>query len=166
MNSIQKDMEEFQGQLRRGSIQRAYRTLLSCMMGLRTHFKNKYPDASVSAIYQGVMDMTYFAILTPSLKKRDLKIAIVFNYEAFRFEAWLAGRNRSVSRRYWELLKDRKWPSYRVITPAKGVDSIIECDLTHGFDLSDTNPLTIIIEKGARTFIEDIEAALAKGKTT
>jgi len=38
MHSIRKDMEEFQRQLEKGSIQRAYRLLLSYMMGLRTHF--------------------------------------------------------------------------------------------------------------------------------
>lgn len=86
-------MQELQGQLRNGAIQRAYRALLSYMMELRIRFKNKYPDSSVSALYQGYMDMTYFAVSPPSLKQRDLKIAIVFNYEAFRFEAWLSGRS-------------------------------------------------------------------------
>ena len=42
MLSIRKDMEEFQGQLRKGAIQKAYRALLSYMMGLRMHFKNRY----------------------------------------------------------------------------------------------------------------------------
>ncbi|WP_287373673.1 hypothetical protein [Prosthecochloris sp.] len=106
------------------------------------------------------MDMTYFAVSPPSLKQRDLKIAIVFNYEAFRFEAWLSGRNRDVNRKYWETFKDRKWPAYRVVTPAKGVDSIVECDLAQGFDLSDSDALTASIETGTNTFIKDIEGIL------
>ena len=32
------------------------------MMDLRRHFKNKYPSYSISGLYQGYMDMTYFAI--------------------------------------------------------------------------------------------------------
>ncbi|PWW80976.1 hypothetical protein CR164_12700 [Prosthecochloris marina] len=160
MHSIRKDMQEFHEQLRNGAIQRAYRALLSYMMELRIHFKNKYPDSSVSALYQGYMDMTYFAVSPPSLKQRDLKIAIVFNYEAFRFEAWLSGRNRDVNRKYWETFKDRKWPAYRVVTPAKGVDSIVECDLAQGFDLSDSDALTASIETGTNTFIKDIEGIL------
>lgn len=166
MPPIQKDIEELHGQLRKGAIQRAYKALLSYIMRLRTHFKNKSPDSYVSAIYQGYMDMTYFAISPPSLKQRDLKIAIVFNYKAFRFEAWLVGRNRRVSRHYWELFKDRKWPRYRVAIPAKGVDSIIECDLAHGFDLGDTDGLTTRIENGLYTFIEDIVGCLPKGQST
>jgi hypothetical protein len=159
-------MEVLHGQLRNGALQRAYRGLLTYMMELRIHFRNKYPEYSVSAIYQGYMDMTYFAISPPLLKQHDLKIAIVFNYEAFRIEAWLAGRNRKVNQQYWELFKDREWPTYRVVTPATGVDAILECDLTKDFDLSDKDALTTTIESGTRTFIKDIEAFLTKGQAT
>ncbi len=109
--------------------------------------------------------MTYFAISPPSLKRLDFKIAIVFNYKAFRFEAWLAGKNRRVNRHYWELFKNLKRPEYRIVAPGKGVDMIIECDLAYGFDLGDMNALTTTIENGMGTFIEDIEALLPKGHT-
>ena len=166
MQSIHKDLEEFQRQLNNGYIQRAYRALLSYMMELRTHFKNKYLSFSVSALYQGYMDMTYFAISPQTLSKRALKIAIVFNYEAFCFEAWLAGRNRRINQQYWELFKDKEWPTYRVVKPGKGVDSIVECDLVKGFELGDTEALTTSIETGVGAFIENIEAYFHEGRTT
>ena len=162
MHSMWKDMEEFRGQLRKGSIQKAYRALLTYMLGLRTFFKNRYPDSDVSGLYQGYMDMTCFALFPPSLKHRDLKIAIVFNYEAFRFEAWLVGRNRKVQRQYWELFRDSQWPEYRVIMPAKGIDSIVECDLAKDFDLSASDALTSRIEKATVAFIDDIERYLSE----
>ena len=162
MHSIRKDMEEFQGQLRKGVIQKAYSALLSYMNGLRTHFKNRYPDSAVSALYQGYMNISFFAIFPPRLKHRDLKIAIVFNYEAFRFEAWLAGRNRKVSRQYWELFRDSQWTAYCVVTPAKGVYSIVECDLAEDFDFSDTDALTASIETATAAFINDMERFLSK----
>ena len=160
--SIRKDMEEFQGQLRKGAIQKAYKALLTYMMGLRMHFKKRYSESAVSALYQGYMDMTYFAIFPPLLKDRDLKIAIVFKYDAFSFEAWLAGRNRKVNRQYWELLRDSQWPGYRVVTPAKGVDSILECDLAKQFDFSDPDALTSNIETATASFIDDIEGFLSR----
>jgi hypothetical protein len=126
-------------------------------MSLRTHVKNSYPDCTVSGLYQGYMDMTYFAIFPPSLKQRNLKIAIVFNYEAFRFEAWLAGNNRQVQRQYWELFKNSQWTNYRLVTPARGVDSIVECDLAVDFDMSDPNALTASIEAATAAFISDME---------
>ncbi len=162
MDSIHKDMEELQKQLRKGLIQKAYRALLSYMAGLRTHFANMYGEPAVSGLYQGYMDMTYFALFPPSLKRLDLKIAIVFNYEAFRFEAWLAARNRKVQRQYWELFKDRDWAGYRVVVPAAGIDSILECDLAMDFDLSNPDILTSSIETTTVAFIDEIESFLSE----
>lgn len=162
MHSIQQDVEELRKQLGKGSIQKAYGALLSYMMNLRTHFVNKYGEPAVSGLYQGYMDMTYFALFPPPLKRRDLKVAIVFNYDAFRFEAWLAARNRKVQRQYWELFRDSHWAEYRVVTPAGGIDSIIECDLAKDFDFSDPNTLTSRIEMGTAAFIDDMERFLSE----
>ena len=162
MHSLVEDIRDFRGQLEKGSIQKAYRALISYMMSLRTHFKNKSEGFTVSGLYQGYMDMTYFALFPPSLKHRDLKIAVVLNYDAFRFEAWLAGSNRNIQRQYWKLFKDSQWPEYRVVTPAKGIDSILECDLATDFDLDDPDALTASIEKATVAFIGDIERFLAE----
>jgi hypothetical protein len=162
MHSIQEDMAEFRRQLGNGSIQKAYRALLSYMMGLRTHFKKRYPDFAVSGLYQGYMDMTYFALFPPSLRNCDLKVAIVFNYDAFRFEAWLTGRNRGVQRQQWELFRGSQWPEYRVVTPGRGVDSILECELAKDFDFSDRDALTSSIETATAAFIDDVGRFLSR----
>jgi hypothetical protein len=155
-------MAEWRRQLGKGSIQKAYKALLSYMAGLRTHFANNYGDTAVSGLYQGYMDMSYFALFPPALKSRELKAAIVFNYEAFRFEAWLTARNRRVQRQYWELFRDSQWRDYRVITPTVGIDSIVECDLASDFDLSDPDSLTARLETAAVAFIADIERFLSQ----
>jgi Family of unknown function (DUF7000) len=162
MHSIQEDMAELRRQLGKGSIQKAYRALLAYMTGLRTHFENNYGDSAVSGLYQGYMDMTYFALFPPSLKRRDLKVAIVFNYDAFRFEAWLAARNRKVQWQYWELFRDSQWNEYRVVAPTKGIDSIVECDLASDFDLGDPDTLTSRIETATAAFVDDIEGFLSR----
>jgi hypothetical protein len=158
-------MRELRMQLKSGAIQKAYRALLSYMLDLRTYFKNKCPGYSVSGLYQGYMDMTYFAIIPPSLKQHDLKLAIVFNYDAFRFEAWLAAANRQVQRRYWELFREGRWADYRIVAPAKGVDAIIECDLADDFDFSDLDSLTASIEEHVVKFIAEIEKFLSEHET-
>jgi hypothetical protein len=73
MHSIQEGLEEFRRQLRNGSVQRAYAALLAYMLRLRTHFKASHSDYRVSGLYQGYLDMTYFALFPPHLKSRDLK---------------------------------------------------------------------------------------------
>lgn len=156
MPTIGDDLEEFRRQLNQGATQRAYTALLSYLLKLRKHFQNSQPDTQVSGLYQGYLDMTYFALFPPQLKRRDLKIAIVFNYSAFRFEAWLAGSNRQVQRRYWEVFRNSRWPTYRVVAPAPGVDSIVECDLATAFDLTDPDALTARIEAFTTAFIDDM----------
>lgn len=162
MQSIRVEMQEFQAQLRKGSIQVAYRALLSFMMDLRKYFAKRYGVSAVSALYQGYLDMTYFALFPPSLAQRDLKVAIVFNYEAFRFEAWLVGRNRKIQRKYWDLFKDSQWSQYRVTTPATGIDSIVECDLAKEFDLNHPDTLTSRIEETTLSFIDELEQYLSR----
>jgi hypothetical protein len=162
MRSVQGDMDLFRGQLRSGSVQAAYRALLAYMAGLRARFATTHPDYVVSGVYQGYMDMTYFAIAPPSLKGRDLKIAIVFNYEAFRFEAWLAGSNRKVQQVYWELAKGGRWDGCRIVAPAKGVDSIVECDLAEDFDFDDSDRLTARIEERTAEFLGQVERFLSE----
>ena len=160
MHLIEEDMDELRRQLTKGSIQRAYRALFSYMMELRAHFVNKYGDPAVSGLYQGYMDMMYFALFPPALRRLDLKVAIVFNFDAFKFEAWLAARNRKVQRQIWELVKDSQWAEYRVVAPAGGIDSIIECDLATEFDFSRRDILTSGIENRTSLFINDMERFL------
>jgi len=158
-------MNDLRGQLRTGAIHKAYRALLGYMMDLRTRFKRRYPGYSISGLYQGYMDITCFAILPPSLKQPNLKIAIVLNYEAFRFEAWLAGTNRQVQRKYCEMFRDSRWTEYRFVTPAKGVDSILECKLAVNFDFDDLDSLAASIEENAVEFIDDVERFLSDHET-
>jgi len=161
MRATREDIEELRRQVATGAIQRAYRALLSYMMALRTHIENSHTGYAVSGLYQGYLDMTYFALFPPALKARGLKIAIVFNYSAFRFEAWLAAGNRPAQRQVWELFKDSQWAQYRVVAPAKGVDAIVECDLATEFDLSEPEVLTAKIETATAVFIADMERFLA-----
>jgi hypothetical protein len=153
--------------LEKGAIQKAYRGLIEYMMGLKNHFSNKYPDYSTpGSLYHGFMDMTYFSILPKSLKDSDLKIAIVFLYDAFRFEIWLSGKNKQVLTKYWELIHKSRWDKYKVVEPVKGVDSVVEHVLVDNPDFRDLDALTTQIEQGALEFIQDIESFVAKTATS
>jgi len=163
MKSFRECINEYRKQLEKGAIQEAYRGLMEYIMGLRTHFMKEYPDYVVSgSIYYGYMDMTYFSVFPKSIKERKLKIAIVFLHEAFRFEAWLSGVNRQVQTQYWELIKESGWNKYQIVSPAKGVDSIIESILVKNPDFSDLDILTEQIERSTLKFIQDIESFLSK----
>jgi hypothetical protein len=154
---------EYKQQLTIGAIQEAYRGLMEYFRDLRAHFKNKYPQYSVSgSIYYGYMDMTYFSLFPESVKRRKLKIAIVFVHDTFRFEVWLSGSNRTVQSEYWKLLKESDWNKYHLTSTPKRADYVIYHILVNNPDFGDLDSLTRQIERGTLEFITDVEGFLSK----
>ena len=145
----------------KGSIQKAYKGLMDYMMDLRAYFNNKYPEHFVPGnIYFGYMDMTYFSFTSKALKDRNLKVAIVFVHETFRFEAWLAAVNKKVQEKYWKTIKESGWNKYPLVPDVKGNDAILEHVLVREPDFDDLDGLTSQIEQQALKFIEDVESFL------
>jgi hypothetical protein len=163
MDSFKESMNEYRRQLKKGTVQRAYRGLMDYIMGLRSYFEKKYPDYSVSgSIYFGFMDMTYFSFFPKSLKLRGLKVGVVFVHCTFRFEVWLFGYNKGNQAKYWKMFKESSWNKYRIPPTTEGVDSILENILVENPDFSDLDALTGQIERGTLRFIEDVEDYLSK----
>ena len=163
MESFHEYIDEYRKQLEKGAIKEAYKGLMEYIMGLRTHFKNKYPDHFVSgSIYHGYMDMTYFSFIPKSIKHRKLRTAIVFNHDTFKFEVWLVGYNKQVQSKYWKFFKESGWNKYHIVSTTKGVDSIIEYILVDNPDFSDLDTLTKQIERATLKFIKDVESFLSK----
>ena len=162
MGSFRECMAEYKKQLKKGSIQEAYWGLMNYFRDLRSYLKNKYPEYSVSSsIYYGYMDMTYFSFFPKTLKRRNLKIAIVFVHDTFRFEVWLAGVNLDVRSKYWKLIKESDWKKYRISPIARGVDYIVDHILVKDPDFSDLDTLTKQIETETLDFIRDVEGFLS-----
>ncbi len=162
MESWQEYLSEYRKQLEKGYIQKAYRGLMEYILDLKTYLKNKYPNYFISgSLYYGYMDMTYFSFIPELFKQRNLKVAIVFNYDKFRFEVWLAGYNKQVQQKYWKLFKESNWSKYRIPSAIIGVDSILEATLVDNPDFNDLDTLTSRIEKGTLAFISDIEDFLS-----
>lgn len=160
MESLHAMMQDYKKQLQKGSIQKAFLGLMEYLMELRTYLKKKYPDSFVSGFYQGYMDMSYFSFTPKSLKLRDLKIAIVFVFDTFRFEVWLGAKNKAVQSKYWKIFKKGDWDQYSIVPTIEGADSILEHVLVDDPDFSDVDALTKEIESGTLKFINDVESFL------
>ncbi|RPJ76219.1 MAG: hypothetical protein EHM20_07775 [Alphaproteobacteria bacterium] len=155
-------MHEYRDQLKKGIIQKAYKALMDYLMDLRAYFKNKYPDHFVPGIiYFGYMDMTYFSFTSKELKDRNLKVAIVFVHEAFKFEVWLAAANKQVQGKYWEMIRESGWDQYHLVPEVKGNDAILEHVLVADPDFGDLETLTKRIEEKTLIFIKNIEKFLS-----
>jgi len=163
MKTFEKCIDVYREQLKEGSIQVAYKGLIEYIMSLRTYFCKNYPKFQIpSNIYFGYMDMTYFSILTESLRQKKLKIAFVFNYDTFGFEVWLSGVNKKVLAKYWELIDEKKWDKYKIVKPGKCIDLVLEHVLDGNPDFSNLDVLTKRLEKETIRFIDDVEEFLLK----
>jgi len=163
MESFKEYMDEYKKQIDRGYIQQAYKGLMEYFRGLKIYFNSHYPEYSPpGSLYQGYMDMTYFPLFPKSLKDKNLKIAVVFNYEAFRFEVWLAGANRKIQAEYWKLFKEIGPSQFRVPATTKGTDSIVEHTLVDRPDFTDLDALTKRIDAGTKYFIKEVENFLSR----
>jgi len=157
MENMRVNLQEFHDQLKKGAIQQAYRFLLEYIIRLRNHFQKTLTDCDVPGnVYQGYMDMTYFSIIPPSLKQHKLKIAVVFLYDAFRFEVWLSGYNRQVQAKYWQMFRERGWQPYRLVDDPLKADAILEHILVAEPDFTDPDALTRHIEIGVTAFIKEM----------
>ena len=79
--------------------------------------------------------------------------SLVFLYESFRFEVWLAGINKQVQEKYWKLIKESGWNQYRIVPTTQGFDSIIEHIAVEEPDFRDTDALTNNIEAETLNFM-------------
>jgi len=163
MGSFQENINEYKKHLENGLIKDAYKGLMEYIMGLKTYLKKNYPDYFVSDnIYFGYMDMTYFSFTPRTLKERNLKIAIVFIHETGSFEVWLAGINKRIQQKYWDVFRQSDWNKYPLVPTTKGVDSIMEYVLIGNPDFNDLGALTNQIEQKILEFIDAVESFLSK----
>ena len=164
MASLNRSMADYTDQVRKGTIRDAYQGLMRYIASLKTHFTKKHPDYSVSGIYQGNMDLTFFTIMPPAIKQRKLKIPIVFVHEACHFEIWLSGGNKKIQAQYWQLIQDSDWNQYRQFPHGKHADSILEPIVIDDIDFDDLEALTQQIEAETLQFVANVENFLAGQK--
>lgn len=154
------DIQEYQRQLEKGQIQKAYKGLMTFMSSLAADLQSRYADYAVSALYPGYMDMTYFAFTPPALREQKLKIAVVYVHEKNAFEVWLAGSNRKVQADTIARLNGKPLGVYVLSKVSPGVDSIIEATLAAQPDFDSPETLKQTLESRVLAFIQDMEKLL------
>jgi hypothetical protein len=159
MKTMNQLIGDYTCHLQLGEIQVAYKGIIDFLGKLRADFIKKYPHFDTSSLYQGYMDMSYFALSTELLKEKGLKIAIVYLHEQGVFEVWLAARNKQIAKRY-EALLNSNMSNIAVFHDNNNQDAIIECILTTTPDFEDQALLTDIIELGTEKFVTAITRIL------
>jgi hypothetical protein len=109
------------------------------------------------------LQRTHVANVLCSVKSEvKFKIALVFLHQPFRLVVWPSGKNKQVLTEYWILFKESDWNKYKIVSPAKGVDFIVEHVSVDNPDFSDLEALTTQIEQGTLEFVQDGERFLLR----
>jgi hypothetical protein len=162
MASLQQAIDRYTSLLADGELQRAYKGILSYMASLQTQLTERFPSCAGGALYQGYMDMTYFALTPPELRERKLKIALVYLHVEHRFELWLAANNRALQAETAKVLSAVPLGEYRVTPPAPGVDAVIEKIVLAEPDFDQPERMTNILADAFASFSADMLTLIDK----
>ena len=161
MDSLNDQVEVYTRLLAEGNIQKAYKGIVTFMSALRALFAQRFEDCAVGALYQGYMDMTYFACTPPTLKTHQLKIAVVYLHEDNALEVWLAGANRSVQADFIRRVSGLEISDLTLHKVAPGEDAIVSRLIAQRPDFDRPEALTAAVEDSVRKFIARVETLLA-----
>jgi hypothetical protein len=87
---------------------------------------------------------------------------LLFVHDTSTFEIWLAGYNKNIQTKYWDLFEQSNWNKYHLAPTTKGTDYILNHTLAANVDFGDLEALTKQVERGMLDFIEDVEDFLSK----
>jgi len=163
MNSLTDCVRSYRELVQQGDIVLAYKGIQEFLAELRRELMRRHPDwGSPSSVYQGYMDMSYFALMPPALKERRLKLAIVYLHPDMRFDVWLSGMKREVQDTLRPLFQAATWPDYTIPEDGVWVDSIVEYVVEDAPDFDDPGTLTDRIDTGVSAFADDMVSFLDK----
>lgn len=157
--NLQQSITQYQKVLADGHVQRAFRALMEFMLKLRTQFIQHYPSGYVSSgLHPGYLDISYFPFTPVALKQQKLKIAVVLNHEEMQFEVWLAGQNKTIHKKYWEIFQGSDWPKDNIAPSPEHM--ILREVVVASPDFDEPQLLMNEIESCTMTFIEEVMAVL------
>ena len=77
-----------------------------------------------------------------------------------RFEIWLAGQNKQIQKKYWEIFKGSDWNKYHIPSTTDEGFSIVDNTLVENPDFDNLETLTEQIETKTMEFIKEIIKAI------
>jgi hypothetical protein len=153
---MKSDLQYYTEQMRTGVVPRVYQKIIKSMQELRRFLEAQDSNLVTWTLYQGYLDMTYFAITTPHLQSKKLKIAVVYQHENNTISLWLAAANRKLQAHYWHFFRDHPVEGYHLSQLAPGCDAIIERDVIQ-LDLDHMSQIKQLLFEEAQGLISRIE---------
>lgn len=153
MKPLNQLIASYTALLQQGDLQTAYRGIMDFMGALRGAFTSRFAGCEVGGLYQGFMDMSYFAVSTVALRQKGLKFAVVYLHPTGAFEIWLSGRNREITRQYRAVFNSTSLADMAAFHDATNEDAVVEATLTSAPDFDSPAALMALLGEGAEKFI-------------
>ena len=153
---MKDDLQYYTEQMRSGVVSKVYRKIIKSMQDLSRFLEAQDSNFVTWTLYQGYLDMTYFAITTPNLQSKKLKIAVVYQHDNNTISLWLAAANRKLQAQYWQFFRDHPVEGYHLSQRAPGVDAIIERDVIQ-LDWDQMSQIKLLLFEEVQGLISHIE---------
>ncbi len=111
---------------------------------------------TIGRLNQSSKDYSYFSFTPEGLKKIKLKIVIIFDHIKNRFTICLSGQNKSIRKKYWNIIKGSDWHQYQLVENIDNSLMIVEHTLIKNPDFNQEKKLIELIEKEALIFINEM----------
>jgi ubiquinone/menaquinone biosynthesis C-methylase UbiE len=158
--TAQNLIDAYTSQIQRNTLNRAYRLIIDTLQSLGKALQAGFPEAKVTSLYQGYVDMSYVALSTPRLTQHDLKLAVVYVHESGCFEGWLVARNRNLQDTYREKFRGTLHTPYQLVEKGPGVDAIVMTVLENKPDFADANLVDHLVTQVGKV-LHDLERLLS-----
>lgn len=132
-------LKEYRNILQTTNLQLCYQEFIRLFRYIRTGLEASMPEYKFQAkIVENSMDYSYFSFTNSELKKKGLKVVVVFIHQYFHFEIWVSGYNRNIQTKYYEKLKEVSFPFQLTEDPIHN-DYIISAVIEENSKLSDAD---------------------------
>ncbi|WP_321299992.1 class I SAM-dependent methyltransferase [uncultured Sphaerochaeta sp.] len=138
----------------------AYLIIITFLRSLQQKLVSKYPEAKVTDVYQGYLDMSYVAVITPQLQAHNLKLALVYVHADGCFQAWLSAKNRTIQRKYREYFRSKPIKSCMLVEQGPGVDAILQWDLLDAPNFNDQENMLLALMEITDSVLHEIHGTL------
>lgn len=131
------------------------------MKSLRAVYLKKHKGhLKLGSIYQGNPEYSYFSLTPLELKPQKLKFVIAFNHIDLKFSICLSGQNKSVRKKYWEILKKRDAKNYRLVAEIASSLFIVDHILLENTDLDNRTQILNHVEVKSLKFMREMLSLL------
>ena len=157
--SSQGGLNTYKKHVQEGTLPKQYQQLIAFLRQLSNQLHKTYaPQLKLGKLYEGNMEYSYLPFSSPTLKPLKLKFVLVLDHNSLCFNICLSGQNKSIRKKYWQLLKESNYTKYPLVKNIDNSLSIVEFPLDLSYSFDEEEHMRREIEEKTLDFVRNIDA--------